>query len=540
MNNKVYEIDIRNIKTKQEFHERLKEIMPLPDYYGNNLDALYDVLTEEGDNLNLVLVWDDGRAEVPEEVQKLVQGLERMGKDIHEEYPNIKISWIEAPVVRGLNPDGISINGEESVEMKKYIDMSREELVKEKAKVSEEYERLKALGLNLDISRGKPGKEQLDLVSDIFDVLSEDSDFMVDGNDVRNYGVMDGIRPAKELFADILGTEPENIFVGGNASLQLMYDTIAKAYTHGMVHSPAPWGKLDKVKWICPVPGYDRHFAICTSFGMETINVPMTPTGPDMDMVEELVKDPEVKGMWNVPKYSNPDGIVYSRETIDRIANLKPAAPDFIVMWDNAYCVHEFSCDYVPFPDILSACEKAGNPDMVFEFASTSKITLPGAGVGVFATSKANMEHMKKLLTIQTISFDKTNQLRHALYLKNKETTLALMKRHAEVLGPKFKSVLDALDKEIEPLGIAEWQRPKGGYFVSVNCMPGTAKETWRLCKEAGLTMTGAGATYPGGKDPEDSNLRIAPSLPMPEVLSQAMEVFCTSLKLASLNKILG
>ena len=424
--------------------------------------------------------------------------------------------------------------------MKKYTEMDANELIQEREKVQAEYERLKGLGLDLNIARGKPGKEQLDLVSDIFDILPSTSDFMIDGNDVRNYGVMDGIDPAKVLFAEILDTKPENIFVGGNASLQLMYDTVSKAYTHGLLHSDKPWGKLDKVKWICPVPGYDRHFAICKSFGMETINVPMTPTGPDMDMVEELIKDPEVKGMWNVPKYSNPDGIIYSQETIDRIAAMKPAAKDFLLMWDNAYCIHEFEGDYVPFPDILGACEKAGNPDMVFEFASTSKVTLPGAGVGVFATSKANMDYMKELLTIQTISFDKTNQLRHVLYLKDKAHTLELMKKHAGVLGPKFRSVLDALETEIEPLGIAEWQKPKGGYFVSVNCYPGTAKETWRLCKEAGLVMTGAGATYPNGDDPKDSNLRIAPSLPAPEVLKQAMEVFCTCLKLAALNKLIG
>ena len=432
--------------------------------------------------------------------------------------------------------------------MKNYLEMTKEELKEELALVEKEYDAIKALGMNLNISRGKPGKEQLDLVSDIFDVLPSGSEFSVHSganpdsptDDVRNYGVMDGIYPAKVLFAEILGTEPENVFVGGNASLQLMYDTIAKAYTHGLLHSEKPWGKLDKVKWICPVPGYDRHFSICESFGMETINVPMTPTGPDMDMVEELVKDPEVKGMWNVPKYSNPDGIVYSQETLERIANLKPAAKDFTLMWDNAYVIHEFEGDYVPFPDILSLCEKSGNPDMVFEFASTSKVTLPGAGVSVFACSKANMDYMKKLITIQAISFDKTNQLRHVLYLKDKAHTLELMKKHAKILGPKFKTVIDALEKEIAPRGIANWQNPKGGYFVSVNCLPGTAKETWRLCKEAGLVMTDAGATYPHKNDPEDSNLRIAPSLPAPEEIAKAMEVFCLSLRLAALNKLMA
>ena len=422
--------------------------------------------------------------------------------------------------------------------MKKYTEMTKDELMQELTAVEAQYMELQAKGLNLNISRGKPGKEQLDIVTDMLGVVNENTDFMCDGQDVRNYGILDGITPVKELFADILGTKPENIFVGGNASLQLMFDTISLAFTHGLLHSEKPWAKLDKVKWLCPAPGYDRHFSVTECFGVEMITVPMTDEGPDMDVVEELVKDPEVKGMWCVPKYSNPDGIVYSEKVIDRIANLRPAAPDFLLMWDNAYVIHEFEGDYVPFPDIISICEKAGNPDMVFEFASTSKVTFPGAGVAVFATSKANMDYVKKIWTVHTIGFDKLNMLRHALYLKDKETTLALMKKHAGVLGPKFRTVLDMLEKEIEPLGIAEWQKPKGGYFVSINCMPGTATETWKLCKEAGVVMTGAGATYPYGKDPEDSNLRIAPSLPAPEVVGEAMEVFCVSLKLAALKKL--
>ena len=422
--------------------------------------------------------------------------------------------------------------------MKKYTEMTKDELMQELTAVETQYKELQAKGLNLNISRGKPGKEQLDIVTDMLGVVNENTDFMCDGQDVRNYGILDGITPVKELFADILGTKPENIFVGGNASLQLMFDTISLAFTHGLLHSEKPWAKLDKVKWLCPAPGYDRHFSVTECFGVEMITVPMTDEGPDMDVVEELVKDPEVKGMWCVPKYSNPDGIVYSEKVIDRIANLRPAAPDFLLMWDNAYVIHEFEGDYVPFPDIISICEKAGNPDMVFEFASTSKVTFPGAGVAVFATSKANMDYVKKIWTVHTIGFDKLNMLRHALYLKDKETTLALMKKHAGVLGPKFRTVLDMLEKEIEPLGIAEWQKPKGGYFVSINCMPGTATETWKLCKEAGVVMTGAGATYPYGQDPEDSNLRIAPSLPAPEVVGEAMEVFCVSLKLAALKKL--
>ena len=426
------------------------------------------------------------------------------------------------------------------MDVKKYTEMTRDELAKELEVVGKKYNELKNKGLKLDISRGKPGREQLDLVTDMLTVVNENTDFMCDGQDVRNYGILDGISPVKELFADVLGTNPENIFVGGNASLQLMYDTIALGYTHGMLNSEKPWGKLEKVKWLCPAPGYDRHFAVSESFGMEMIVVPMTDEGPDMDKVEELVKDPEVKGIWCVPKYSNPDGIIYSERTIERIANLKPAAPDFTIMWDNAYVIHEFEGDYVPFPDILSICEKAENPNIVFEFASTSKITFPGAGVAVFATSEENMKHVKKIWSAHTIGFDKINMLRHALYIKDKESLLKLMKKHAGVLGPKFRTVLDMLEKEIEPLGIAEWQKPKGGYFVSINCMPGTATEVWKLCKEAGVVMTGAGATYPYGKDPEDSNLRIAPSLPLPEVVGEAMEVFCVSLKLAALKKLLG
>jgi len=317
-----------------------------------------------------------------------------------------------------------------------------------------------------------------------------------------------------------------------------MYDAIAKAYTHGMLHSEKPWSKLEKVKWLCPAPGYDRHFLISQSFGMELITVPMTEEGPDMDMVEELVKDPAVKGMWNVPKYSNPEGIIYSDAVIHRMANLSPAAPDFMLMWDNAYCIHEFEGGFVPFADILSLCEEAGHADMVYEFASTSKVTLPGSGVGIMACSEANMAHFLSLITVQTIGFDKVNQLRHVKYLKNKEGALALMARHATVLAPKFHAVLDALDREIAPLEIASYRRPTGGYFVSLDAMPGTAKRTLALCKEAGVTMTGAGATFPYGIDPNDSNIRIAPTLPPVAELEQAIEVLCSCLKLAALEKL--
>ena len=420
--------------------------------------------------------------------------------------------------------------------MTAYSKMTAEERKAEYAKVSREYEDLKARGLKLNMARGKPGKAQLDLVSDIFSLMQKPEDYVSDGIDVRNYGELSGLPAAKRLFAEILGCRPEQVFVGGNASLQLMYDTISKAYTHGLLHSERPWCKEPVVKFLCPSPGYDRHFKVTESFGFELITIPMTDEGPDMDAVEKAIQDPAVKGMWNVPKYSNPDGIIYSAETIRRIASMKPAAPDFLLMWDNAYCIHEFEGDYVEFPDILAECAKYGNADMVFEFASTSKVTLPGAGISCFACSEANMAYMEKLLTVQVISFDKVNQQRHVLYLKDKAHTLELMKKHAAIMGPKFRCVVDALDREIAPLEIASWRRPKGGYFVSLNAMPGTAKRTLALCKEAGVTMTGAGATYPYGKDPQDSNIRIAPSLPPVEELEQAIAVLCVCLKMAALE----
>ena len=422
--------------------------------------------------------------------------------------------------------------------MMKYTEMTVQQRKAEYAAVLAEYEKQKALGLKLNMARGKPGREQLDMVTDLCNILVKPEDFISDGIDSRNYGNVDGLPAAKALFADILGCKPEQCFVGGNASLQLMYDTVAKAYSNGLLHSEKPWSKLEKVKWLCPAPGYDRHFKVTQSFGAELITVPMTENGPDMDVVEELIKDPAVKGMWNVPKYSNPDGIIYSDETIRRIAAMKPAAPDFMLMWDNAYCIHEFDGEFVPFADILSLCAENGNADMVYEFASPSKVTFPGAGVAVMVTSEANLAYLTPLINIQTIGFDKINQLRHVKYLQDKEHTLALMQRHAAILRPKFRAVLDALDREIAPLGIGEWKRPKGGYFVSYNAMPGTAKRALALCKEAGVTMTGAGATFPYGVDPQDSNIRIAPSLPPVEELQQAIAVFCVCVKLAALEKL--
>lgn len=420
----------------------------------------------------------------------------------------------------------------------KYKEMSAEQRKTEFDKVSAELEAWKAKGLKLNMARGKPGRAQLELVSDLLTVLSDPAECVDEGVEARNYGELSGVPSAKALFAEILGCRSEQVFVGGNSSLQLMYDTIAKAYTNGLLHSERPWCREEHIKWLCPAPGYDRHFKVTQNFGFEMITIPMTETGPNMDLVEQLIADPTVKGMWNVPKYSNPDGIIYSAETIERIAKMKPAAPDFLLMWDNAYCVHEFEGDYMPFPDILSECAKYGNADMVFEFASTSKITFPGAGVAVFACSEANMAHMEKLIGIQAISFDKINQLRHVKYLKDKATTLALMKKHAAILAPKFKMVTGMLEREIAPLGLATWHEPKGGYFVSVNTLPGLAKHTLALCKEAGVVMTGAGATFPYGVDPKDCNIRVAPSLPPVEELEQAMEVFCCCLKLAALEQL--
>ncbi len=402
-----------------------------------------------------------------------------------------------------------------------------------------EFESWKAKNLKLNMARGKPSKAQLDSVSGILTVLTDPAECIVDGMDARNYGELGGLPCAKAYWADVLGCKVSEIFVGGTASLTLMYDVISKAYTHGLKNSLRPWSKEEKVKFLCPAPGYDRHFRITESFGAELITIPMTATGPDMDLVEEYVQDPAVKGIWCVPKYSNPEGIIYSDETIARFANLKPAAPDFVIMWDNAYCVHEFEGEFVPFADILTLCREAGNPDMVYEFASTSKITFPGAGISVMATSEGNLKYMQKLLGVQMISYDKVNQLRHVKFLKNKEHTLEVMKNHAAIMAPKFKVVLEKLDSQIAPWGFAQWNKPKGGYFVSLNTMPGTAKRALALCKEAGVVMTDAGATYPYGIDPQDSNIRIAPSLPPIEELEQAMDVFCLCLKIAALEKML-
>lgn len=424
--------------------------------------------------------------------------------------------------------------------MLNYGACTKEELRQEYVLVKSNYDKLKMQGLKLNMARGKPSKDQLDLVSDILDVITSNDDLNCNGIDSRNYGELAGLPAAREYWADVLGCKPQQTFVGGASSLTLMYDFISKAYTHGLLHSVRPWCKEEKIKFLCPSPGYDRHFRITESFGAELITVPMTTDGPDMDMVEMMIKDPQVKGIWCVPKYSNPEGIIYSDATIRRIAQMKPAAPDFVVMWDNAYCVHEFEGEYVPFPDIISMCSEYGNEDMVAEFASTSKITFPGAGISVMAASEATIAYFTKLMGVQMISYDKVNQLRHVRYLKNKAHTLEVMKKHAQVMRPKFSVVAKALNDNIKPLGFADWNSPRGGYFVSLNTMPGTAKRALELCEEAGVVMTPAGATFPYGNDPLDRNIRIAPSLPPVEELEKAMDVFCVCLRLAALEKLLA
>ena len=420
-----------------------------------------------------------------------------------------------------------------------YSQLDKSALSAELKNVTEAYEAVKAKGLKLDMSRGKPGKLQLDLSNDMLKVLSDREDCFDDTLDVCNYGNLCGIPSARKLFAELLDVKPSEVIVGGSASLQLMYNLISTAFTHGLLHSPEPWSKRGKVRFLCPAPGYDRHFRITEFFGMELVPIAMTDEGPDMDAVLQWIKDPSVLGIWCVPKYSNPDGIIYSDRVIHALASMKPAAPDFALMWDNAYCIHEFDGDYVPFPDILKLCAEYGNADMVYEFASTSKVTFPGAGISCMCASEDNIAYFQKTLGVQIISFDKVNQLRHVRFLKDKPTTLALMKKHATILKPRFDAVCDALDREIVSRGIGRYNRPKGGYFVSLYAMPQTAKRALQLVKEAGVTMTPAGATYPYGQDPFDSNIRIAPTLPPVEELSVAIDVLCLCLRIAALEQLL-
>ena len=423
--------------------------------------------------------------------------------------------------------------------MNSYESMTKQELTDAYNETLKHFEACKAKNLKLNMARGKPGSEQLNLMDGLLTAVKKSDECILRGDDVRNYGTIEGIPEIKKLFAEILGVSESELYIGGSASLTLMFDLISKAYTHGLATSKTPWAKLDKVKFLCPSPGYDRHFYITETFGAELITIPMKDDGPDMDKLEEAVKDPDVKGVWCVPKYSNPEGIVYSDEVVARFANLKPAAPDFTIIWDNAYCVHEFDGDFVPFKNILEECRNSGNPDMVYEFASTSKLTFPGAGVSAMATSDRNLKHLKKILGAQLICNDRVNQLRQAIYLKDKANVLEHMKKLAVIIKPKFDMVLDSLNSEIKDLGIAEWKTPKGGYFVSLNTQNGCAKRTLALAKEAGVTMTDAGAAFPYGKDPEDRNIRIAPTYPSINELKLAMEVFCVCLKLSAMEKIL-
>ena len=420
-------------------------------------------------------------------------------------------------------------------------EMDKNELVSRKAQWEEEYNGFKAQGLKLNMARGKPSPEQLDLTMDMLNVLDSNTDFTGEnGDDYRNYGLLGGIPEAKRLFSKMIGVSEKEILVCGNASLNIMYDVISTAYAKGLMGCK-PWCRYDKVKFLCPVPGYDRHFAICENFGIEMINIPTTPEGPDMDMVEKLVnEDDTVKGIWCVPQYTNPTGYVYSDETVKRFAALKPAAKDFRIFWDNAYCIHHLVDTPRICLNILDECKKTGNEDMPLIFGSTSKITFPGAGVAVMGASENNIASLLKVMGIRTIGYDKTNQLRHVKYFGSFENMQKHMDKHKASIRPKFDAVLSALEDNIAPLGIGTWSKPEGGYFVSFDSMPGCAKRIVALCKEAGVTLTGAGAAFPYGKDPEDKNIRIAPTYPTVDELKKAMEIFCLSVKIASAEKLLA
>ena len=426
--------------------------------------------------------------------------------------------------------------------MTAYKDLSVQELKSLKSKLEAKFAEIKAQNLKLDMSRGKPSKAQLDLSMGMMDVLSSDSDLVCEeGVDCRNYGVLDGINEAKQLLSDMSEVPKENIVIFGNSSLNLMYDTVARSMTHGVMGS-TPWCKLDRVKFLCPVPGYDRHFAITEHFGIEMINIPMNEDGPNMDLVEDLVNnDDSVKGIWCVPKYSNPQGITYSDTTVRRFARLKPAAKDFRIYWDNAYGIHHLYDDKQDYLiEILMACKQEGNPDMVYKFCSTSKISFPGSGIAAIAASTASLKDIRKQMKIQTIGHDKLNQLRHARFYGDIHGMVEHMKKHADILRPKFEAVLSGLKNELGGLEIGSWIEPRGGYFISFDALEGCAKAIVAKAKEAGVIMTDAGATFPYGKDPKDSNIRIAPSFPTPEELELATEIFVLSVKLVSIDKILA
>lgn len=426
--------------------------------------------------------------------------------------------------------------------MSEYKSMSTKELIELKSELDKKYHEFKSQNLSLDMSRGKPNTEQLNISMEMMDVLNSKANLKCrEGIDCRNYGVLDGILAAKELIANMLGVLPDEVIIYGNSSLNTMYDSIVRAYVHGILGNK-PWSKYDKVKFLCPVPGYDRHFSVAEYFGIEMINVNMNEDGPDMDTVEKLVSEDEtIKGIWCVPKYSNPQGITYSDEVVKRFANLKPKAKDFRIFWDNAYVVHDlYEDDCDKLLNIMDECKKAGNPDIVYEFCSTSKISFPGSGIAAMAASKNNIESIMKQLTIQTIGYDKLNQLRHVRFYKTMDGIKEHMKKHAAILRPKFETVLSTLDKEIKPYGIGTWFNPKGGYFISFNTLEGCAKKVVALCKEAGVVLTEAGATYPYKKDPTDSNIRIAPTYPSIDELKKALELFIICVKIASIDKILS
>lgn len=425
--------------------------------------------------------------------------------------------------------------------MQPYAEMSNEELQALRKQLSAQYKEYQGKDLRLDMSRGKPSVEQLDLSMGMMDVLSSNDDLTCeDGTDCRNYGVLTGIKEAKELIGDMMEVSPENIIIYGNSSLNVMFDTVSRSMTHGVMGS-TPWCKLDKVKFLCPVPGYDRHFAITEYFGIEMINVPLLGNGPDMDLVEKMVaEDESIKGIWCVPKYSNPTGNSYSDETVRRMARLKPAAPDFRIYWDNAYGMHHlYDHDQDHLIEILAECKRAGNPDLVYKFSSTSKISFPGSGIAAIAASRNNLEDIEKQLKFQTIGHDKVNQLRHVRFFKDIHGMVEHMRKHADIIRPKFEAVEEILERELGGLGIGEWTKPKGGYFISFDSLDGCAKDIVARCKKAGVVMTGAGATYPYGKDPHDSNIRIAPTYPPLGDLIVATELFALCVKLTSAEKLL-
>ena len=428
--------------------------------------------------------------------------------------------------------------------MTTYAQMTTEELQSELASLQDAYNGFKAKGLSLNMARGKPSSSQLDLSMPMLDIMTSASDpHAADGSDLRNYGVLDGLPEAKELMASMLEDDPANVIVFGNSSLNIMYDTIARLWMFGTQGS-TPWCKLDSVKFICPVPGYDRHFGVTQEFGIEMIPVPMNDDGPDMDAVEKLAaEDASVKGIWCVPKYSNPGGVTYSDEVVRRLASMKTAAEDFRIMWDNAYTVHHLSADPAQqdqLLDIAKACAEAGTTERYYKFASTSKVTLPGAGIAAMAASPANIAEVKKRMGVQTIGHDKINQMRHVLFLKDAQGIAEHMAKHAAIIAPKFELVLSKLESGLTECGVGTWTKPRGGYFVSFDAAEGTAKRVVALAKEAGVTMTGAGATWPYKNDPQDSNIRIAPTLPPLEELDQALDVFVVCVKLAAVEKLLA